>query len=65
MKQPRHARPPCHPARSCHRAATCKLMQMDGMQLHRRRKARQYILVVLALVLIFGLDFMLFMRTIQ
>jgi preprotein translocase subunit SecE len=40
-------------------------MQMDGMQLHRRRKMKQYILVVLALVLIFGLDFMLFMHTIQ
>jgi hypothetical protein len=56
---------PCHRAPPMPQRSACKLMQMDGMQLHRRRKVRQYILVVLALVLIFGLDFMLFMHTIQ
>jgi cell division protein FtsL len=54
-----------HPQPCQRECPPCKLMQMDGMQLHRRRKALQYILVVLALVLIFGLDFMLFMHTIQ
>jgi hypothetical protein len=40
-------------------------MQMDGLKLHRRRIRRQYILVVLGLVLLCGLDFMLFMHTLQ
>jgi hypothetical protein len=42
----------------------CKLMQMDGTQLHRRRRTIQFILVFCALAVIFALDYLLLMHSI-
>jgi hypothetical protein len=38
---------------------------MDGMNLYRRRRMMQYILVGCALALIFGLDYYLLMSAVQ
>jgi hypothetical protein len=38
---------------------------MDGLNLHRRRRTLQYILVGCALALIFGLDYFLLMSAVQ
>jgi hypothetical protein len=38
---------------------------MDGMNLHRRRRLMQYILVGCALALVFGLDYYLLLNAIQ
>ena len=42
----------------------CKLIGMDGMQIHRRRRKIQFILVLCGLAILFGLDYLLLMHSI-
>jgi hypothetical protein len=42
----------------------CKLIEMDGMQIHRRRRRMQFILVLCGLAILFGLYYLLLMHSI-
>jgi hypothetical protein len=42
----------------------CKLIEMDGMQIHRRRRRMQFILVLCGLAILFGLDYLLLIHSI-
>jgi hypothetical protein len=42
----------------------CKLIDMDGMQIHRRRRRMQFILVLCGLAILFGLDYLLLIHSI-
>jgi hypothetical protein len=42
----------------------CKLIEMDGMQIHRRRRVKQFILVLCGLAILFGVDYLLLMHSI-
>jgi hypothetical protein len=45
------------------RERACKLIEMDGMQIHRRRRAKQFILVLCGLAILFGLDYLLLVHS--
>jgi hypothetical protein len=45
------------------RERACKLSEMDGMQIHRRRRAKQFILVLCGLAILFGLDYLLLLHS--
>jgi hypothetical protein len=44
--------------------SACKLIEMDGMQIHRRRRRMQFILVLCGLAILFGLDYLLLIHSI-
>ena len=46
------------------RERACKLIEMDGMQIHRRRRRMQFILVLCGLAILFGLDYLLLIHSI-
>ena len=52
----------CNPCPAVDRA--CKLIEMDGMQIHRRRRKIQFILVLCGLAILFGLDYLLLIHSI-
>ena len=43
----------------------CKLMQMDGMKHHGRRRRKQFLLILCALAILFAADYMLLMSALH